>query len=283
VGLLKRMVGQARAEIARRERALASVAERLPGFLGAGGGASDPGGVFGPVASEAGPQAALEGLERLLSDRERTEAALRKDLADTQAQLAERNERIADLCAEFERAQARVAEAGARELREVSERARRLEEVELPELRRRAEVAEGREGEARTELGLARARVEQVEAVARARLEKGERAMAEARGRSRELELDLEHVMAAAAKYTRRAVLQQHDLAPASDSGNWGGAPPAVRGPEAHWAAGRAGGSPLPAGYEPVAPPFPGATPAPGGPGEESPGLVRSNPLLGVS
>ena len=62
-----------------------------------------------------------------------------------------------------------------------------------------------------------------------------------------------------------------------------GEAPPAVRGPEAHWAAGRAGGSPLPAGYEPVAPPFPGATPAPGGPGEESPGLVRSNPLLGVS
>merc|ERR1711938_251249 len=138
------MVGQARAEIGRRERALASVAERLPGFLGSG---LAGGGSVGPATPDAAPQAALEGLERLLSDRERTEAALRKDLADVQAQLAERNERIADLCAEFERAQARVAEAAARELREVSERARRLEEVELPELRRRAEVAESRERE----------------------------------------------------------------------------------------------------------------------------------------
>ena len=77
-------------------------------------------------------------------------------------------------------------------------------------MRSRAEAAEAREKQLKNELTVAHARIKQIEAMAQEKLAQKERQLGEATRRIRELELDLEHVMAAAARYTRREVLVEH-------------------------------------------------------------------------
>ena len=103
-----------------------------------------------------------------------------------------------------------LKEARERDLAELHKQIRHLEDEVIPTLRARAEAAEAREKQLRNELVVAQARIKQIEAMAQEKLAQKERQLSEATRRIRELELDLEHVMAAAARYTRREVLVEH-------------------------------------------------------------------------
>ena len=297
IKILKQMVENAKTEINKREQSLAAVAERIPGLL------QDPG-----ISEESSK--IIEELERKLSAKEYEDLRMRKELAELQAALVERNERIHDLCTQWERSTAELKTARDREVAKLVERVRHLEENELPGLRTRADVAESKEKQMRSELLIANSRVDQIETMARARLEEKERQLHEAHSRVRNLELDLEHVMAAAAKYTRREVLEKHSLytaprAPAAAPR----LPPA--GPMVVPRSPAVAASPLPANFQPEPAPAPGVRPpmppppgaardrlatdrgtlssflySPRGTRESSPnrdspsGLTRNNPLL---
>lgn len=198
IRLLRKMVESAKAEIHKKERAVANLAERIPSFRNEGQG-------FSKEALDM-----IETLERKLSEREYQSLKMQQDLESAQAAVTERNERIHDLCLQWEKSTALLKEARERDLAALHKRLRHLEEDVIPGLRSRAEAAEAREKQLRNELTVANARIKQVEAMAQERLAQKERALAEAHRRVHELELDMEHVMAAAARYTRRDVLVEH-------------------------------------------------------------------------
>ena len=199
IKILRRMVENAKTEIQRKEQTVAKMVERMP--------------VFQEESSKGFSNEALdmiETLERKLSEREYQTLKVTQDLESAQASVTERNERIHDLCLQWEKSTQLLKEARERDLAELHKQIRHLEEEVVPTLRARAEAAEAREKQLRNELTVSHARIKQIEALAQEKLAQKERQLSESTRRIRELELDLEHVMAAAARYTRREVLVEH-------------------------------------------------------------------------
>ena len=198
IKILRRMVENAKTEIQRKEQTVAKMVERIPAFQNENKG----------LSKEALEM--IETLERKLSERVYQTLKIQQDLESAQAGVTERNERIHDLCLQWEKSTQLLKEARERDLAELHKQIRHLEDEVIPALRARAEAAEAREKQLRNELTVAQARIKQIEAMAQEKLAQKERQLSEATRRIRELELDLEHVMAAAARYTRREVLVEH-------------------------------------------------------------------------
>ncbi|QDZ18650.1 hypothetical protein HOP50_02g11530 [Chloropicon primus] len=198
IKILRQMVQNAKTEIQKKEQTVAKMVERMPAFQNENQG-------FSKDALDM-----IETLERKLSEREYQTLKVQQDLESAQAAVTERNERIHDLCLQWEKSTSLLKEARERDLAELQKQIRHLEEEVIPPIRSRAEAAEAREKQMKNELTVAHARIKQIEALAQEKLAQKERQLAESTRRIRELELDLEHVMAAAARYTRREVLVEH-------------------------------------------------------------------------
>ena len=205
VRLLRQMVDRAREEISKRESSLAAVVQDQLALRGA--------------AAAAPSLDVVEKLERELSEKEYVEAKLVKELEASRAAVAERDESMADMCANWERAIASLKQAREQDLAELRMKVKQLEEVDIPAFQARAEAAETASARVRQELAATQAALASAEARYTAQLGEKDRLLAAQSQRVSELELDMEHVMAAASKFVRPAVLSQEGLSAMNGGG----------------------------------------------------------------
>ncbi|KAK3237331.1 hypothetical protein CYMTET_52588 [Cymbomonas tetramitiformis] len=154
----------------------------------------------------------VEALERQLSDKEHNERRMAKEMEEKQAAVEERDERIADMCAEWERSMQKLKAARHKEIQQLSARLRQLEEREVPALRHSLDEAVATIDLLKEDLQLEQLRVAKVEAEHRQVVAEKDHVIQQQEKRNQELELDMQHVVAATSKFVRREVLVSHSL-----------------------------------------------------------------------